>query len=154
MKNSLKKTFKQFQEATSFSKPDEQTVPMSWKDFNIHVGKSKAFLIAKHPQFQEHISPQIGLGAKVAYRFKRENGFEYVDVVHGPNKYVDKDKPGRRKWLQFHLSAYGKKIHQVDRYHNMDNERHREGSLIWQYHDTWVHPADKRNNKKLENYKL
>jgi hypothetical protein len=135
---------------TSIGKPDEQTGTMSWEDFYKHVGRSKAFLIAKHPQFQEHITPEVGLGAKVAFRFKRVHGFEYVDAVHGPNKYVNKDKPGRRKWLHFHLSASGKKVTQVDRYHNYDNKRHREGSLEWEHHDTWVHPTDKRESKKLE----
>jgi hypothetical protein len=135
--------------STSIGKPDEQTGTMSWEDFSKHVGKSKAFLIAKHPQFQEHISPEIGLGAKVAFRFKRVHGFEYVDAVHGPNKYVDKEKPGRRKWLHFHLSSSGKKVTQVDRYHNYDNKRHREGSLEWEHHDTWVHPTDKRESDKL-----
>ena len=143
------KSFQTLREASSLSKPDEQTGTMSWEDFQKHVGKSKAHLIAKHPQFQEHISPEIGLGAKVAFRFKRVHGFEYVDAVHGPNKYVDKDKPGRRKWLHFHLSASGKKVTQVDRYHNYDNKRHREGSLEWEHHDTWVHPTDKRESEKL-----
>jgi len=142
-------TFRQLREASSLSKPDEQTGTMSWEDFQKHVGKSKAHLIAKHPQFQEHITPEIGLGAKVAFRFKRTHGFEYVDAVHGPNKYVNKDKPGRRKWLHFHLSGSGKKVTQVERYHNMDNERHREGSLLWHHHDTWVHPTDKRESEKL-----
>lgn len=143
-------TFMQFQEATSIGKPDEETGTMDWEAFQKHVGRAKAHLIAKHPQFQTHLSPEIGLGAKVAFRFKRVHGFEYVDAVHGPNKYADKDKPGRRKWLNFHLSASGKKISQVDRYHNMNNERHREGSLIWTHHDTWVHPVDKRESDRLK----
>jgi len=135
--------------SNSLRKPDEQTGVMSWEDLSKHIGRSKALLVAKHPQFQEHISPELSLGAKAGFRFKREHGFEHVDVVHGPNKYVDKDKPGRRKWLQFHFSISGKKIHQVNRYHNMDNERHPEGNLIWHHYDTWVHPADKRENKRI-----
>ena len=143
------KTFKQFQETTSYSKPDEQTGVMGWDDFHKHVGKTKAFLIAKHSEFQKHLTPEIGLGAKVGFRFKRANGFETVDAVHGPNKYVDKDKPGRRKMLTFHLSGGGKKIVQVDRYHNMDNERHHQGSLVWRHYETWEHPVNKRENKRL-----
>ena len=40
------KTFKQFQEANSYSKPDEHTGVMSYHDLEAHIGKPKALLIA------------------------------------------------------------------------------------------------------------
>ena len=51
------KTFKQFQEANSYSKPDEHTGVMSYHDLEAHIGKPKALLIAKHEQFKKHMSP-------------------------------------------------------------------------------------------------
>jgi hypothetical protein len=106
-------------------------------------------MIAKHEQFQKHITPQISLGAKAGFKFERRHGFESVYAVHGPNKYVDKEKPGYRTMLQFHLSGSGKKITQVDRSVNHNNERHHEGSLVWNHRETWEHPVNKRENKRL-----
>ena len=143
------KTFKQFQEANSYSKPDEQTSVMSYHDLEAHIGRPKALLIAKHEQFQKHITPQISLGAKAGFKFERRHGFESVYAVHGPNKYVDKEKPGYRTMLRFHLSGSGKKVTQVDRSVNHNNERHHEGSLVWDHRETVEHPVNKRENKRL-----
>ena len=133
----------------SYNKPDEQTGVMSYHDLEAHIGRPKALMIAKHQQFQKHISPQISLGAQVGFKFERRHGFESVYAVHGPNKYVDKEKPGYRTMLRFHLSGSGKKVTQVDRSVNHNNERHREGSLVWDHRETWEHPVDKRENKRL-----
>lgn len=135
--------------STSYSKPDEQTGVMSYHDLEAHIGRPKALLIAKHEQFQKHISPQMSLGAQAGFKFERRHGFEYVYAVHGPNKYVDKEKPGYRTMLRFHLSGSGKKVTQVDRSVNHNNERHREGSLVWDHRETWEHPVNKRENKQL-----
>ena len=79
--------------STSYNKPDEHTGVMSYHDLEAHIGKPKALLIAKHEQFQKHISPQMSLGAQVGFKFERRHGFESVYAVHGPNKHVDKEKP-------------------------------------------------------------
>ena len=136
-------------EGTSYNKPDEQTGVMSYHDLEAHIGKPKALLIAKHQQFQKHMYPQMSLGAQVGFKFERRHGFEHVYAVHGPNKHVDKEKPGYRTMLRFHLSGSGKKVTQVDRSVNHNNERHREGSLVWDHRETWEHPTDKRENKRL-----
>ena len=145
------KTFKVFRESTStsYSKPDEQTKTITYHDLEAHIGRPKALLIAKHEQFQKHMYPQMSLGAKVGFKFERRHGFEHVYAVHGPNKYVDKEKPGYRTMLQFHLSGSGKKVTQVDRSVNHNNERHREGSLVWDHRETWEHPVNKRENERL-----
>lgn len=135
--------------STSYNKPDEQTGVMSYHDLEAHIGKPKALLIAKHEQFQKHMYPQMSLGAQVGFKFERRHGFEHVYAVHGPNKYVDKEKPGYRTMLRFHLSGSGKKVTQVDRSVNHNNERHREGSLVWDHRETWEHPVNKRENKQL-----
>ena len=144
------KTFKQFSEGTSYSKPDEHSGVMSYHDLEAHIGRPKALLIAKHEQFQKHMYPQISLGAQVGFKFERRHGFESVYAVHGPNKYVDKEKPGYRTMLRFHLSGSGKKVTQVDRSVNNNNERHREGSLVWDHRETWEHPVNKREDKKIK----
>jgi hypothetical protein len=93
--------------------------------------------------------PQMSLGAQVGFKFERRHGFEHVYAVHGPNKHVDKEKPGYRTMLRFHLSGSGKKVTQVDRSVNHNNERHREGSLVWDHRETWEHPVNKREDKQI-----
>ena len=136
--------------STSYNKPDEHTGVMSYHDLEAHIGRPKALLIAKHEQFQKHMYPQMSLGAQVGFKFERRHGFESVYAVHGPNKYVDKEKPGYRTMLRFHLSGSGKKVTQVDRSVNHNNERHSEGSLVWDHRETWEHPVNKREDKKIK----
>lgn len=135
--------------STSYNKPDEQTGVMSYHDLEAHIGRPKALLIAKHEQFRKHMSPQMSLGAQVGFKFERRHGFESVYAVHGPNRHVDKEKPGYRTMLRFHLSGSGKKVTQVDRSVNHNNERHREGSLVWDHRETWEHPVNKREDKQI-----
>jgi len=42
-----------------------------------------------------------------------------------------------------------KKVTQVDRSVNHNNERHREGSLVWDHRETWEHPVNKREDKQI-----
>lgn len=96
-----------------------------------YISKAKLDSIAKHPLFKQTMHAAQGANIPIGYRYKLDrNGFETVDVAHGPMGDGDK---ALRRMLSFQIRYKGRSISQVDLYHNWNNERHSQGGIRWEY---------------------
>lgn len=128
----------------SWNLPDERTETMSLKDLQQHIGLPKMKLIGRNPEFIDNFHTAMSVGVAVGGRFSRRNGFETVDIAHGP---MGDSK--LRRMVSFHFGLSGRRIAQAVIYNNWNDERHSQGGIKWSYVKTVEHPLDRRENQKL-----
>ena len=115
------KTFKEF----ILEETSDVMTPAQMRD---HIGKAKFNAVTKHPWYREHFANQEHVGM----RYVQKGIGSEVHVAHAP---VGKEK--YRKMAQFQLSHSGRRVHQVNLYHNSNDERYEGGGLHGHVH--WHH---------------
>ena len=94
-----------------------------------YISKAKLDSIVKHKWFMENMHTAQSVNIPIGFRYRLDhNGFETVDVAHGPMG----DKALRRL-LTFQIRYGGRSVSQVDLYQNWNNEKHSQGGIRWEH---------------------
>lgn len=94
-----------------------------------YISKAKLDSIVKHKWFRDYISIAQSANIPVGFKYTLDkNGFEKIDVAHGPMG----DKALRRL-LTFQLRYKGRSVSQVHLFQNWNNERNSVGGIKWEH---------------------
>lgn len=106
-----------------------ETGVISAQELLKYISKAKLDAITKHKWFRDYMSTAQVVRIAVGFRYRLDrNGFEQIDVAHGPI-----GDESLRRLLTFQLRYKGRSVSQVHLYQNWNNEKLSSGGIKWEH---------------------